>query len=170
MVACGGISFPWSQSRTRMTSTTASQSGNNIIPTTLFNPFSLSSDTARLPPAPRKLRARAISPHVIKLKWRDPGKNKGRATRFYSVRYSAVGHEQDGKFLQSHDSRARVSKLHPNTTYRFAVRAVAGKRGSPWSKAVVAVTAVVGQCVCVCVCVCVGGGSLTLSLCVVAGV
>ena len=104
----------------------------------------LSSDSSKLPPAPRKLRARAISPHVIKLKWRDPAKRRGRATRFYSVRYNAVG-DDDSLFIQSADNRVRVGKLHPNTTYVFSVRTIAGKKGSPWSSKVKVTTAVVGE-------------------------
>ena len=161
-----------------------SPKGVQINTSMQLHDFSLFSDTARLPPAPRKLRARAISAHVIKLRWRDPGRSKGRATRFYSVRYSVLGQEDNGKFVQSHDSRARVGKLHPNTSYTFAVRAVAGKKGSPWSKAVIAVTAAVGTfrggncrvcgggwvagrwCLCACVCGGDGGGGGSVCVCV----
>ncbi|KAK7497852.1 hypothetical protein BaRGS_00010986 [Batillaria attramentaria] len=101
------------------------------------------TDAGKLPPAPRKLRVRVISPHTVKLKWRDPGRHKGRSTRFYSVRYSRKGDESNSKFLQTQETRSRVTKLHPNTTYVFAVKSVAGKRGSPWSKAVDATTGVV---------------------------
>ena len=47
--------------------------------------------------------------------------------------------------MQSHEQRARLGKLHPNTTYVFSVRTVAGKRGSSWSKVVTATTAVLGE-------------------------
>lgn len=97
------------------------------------------------PLPPRQLRARAISSHAIKLKWYDPERFKGQGTRFYSIRYSAVGDENSSKFIQTQERRARVSKLHPNTTYVLVVRSVVGKRGSPWSKSVTATTTIAGK-------------------------
>jgi hypothetical protein len=47
--------------------------------------------------------------------------------------------------LQSDNTRVRVNRLHPNTTYTFSVKSVAGRKGSPWSKTVSVTTAPVGK-------------------------
>lgn len=103
------------------------------------------SGARKLPPSPKKLQVRTISQHAIKVKWHDPGRLKDDGSRFYSVRYSAAGQEEKPKFVQTQEKRVRVSKLQPNTTYVFAVKAVVGKQGSPWSATAAATTGVTGE-------------------------
>lgn len=84
---------------------------------------------------PVRLRAITMSATSIVVYWTDNSVSRAPHTsnsRFYTVRYNIVDSTRY-KFYNTTDMNCMIDDLRPNTQYEFAVKAVKGRRESPWS-------------------------------------
>lgn len=84
---------------------------------------------------PVRLRAITMSATSIVVYWTDNSVIRAPHTstsRFYTVRYNIVDATRY-KYFNTTDMNCMIDDLRPNTQYEFAVKAVKGRRESPWS-------------------------------------
>lgn len=84
---------------------------------------------------PVRLRAITMSSTSIVVYWTDNSVIRAPHTsssRFYTVRYNIVDTTRY-KYYNTTDMNCMIDDLRPNTQYEFAVKAVKGRRESPWS-------------------------------------
>lgn len=84
---------------------------------------------------PVRLRAITMSATSIVVYWTDNSVTRAPHTsnsRFYTVRYNIVDSTRF-KYHNTSELNCMIEDLRPNTQYEFAVKAVKGRRESPWS-------------------------------------
>ncbi|CAG5114895.1 unnamed protein product, partial [Candidula unifasciata] len=96
----------------------------------------------KTPSAPRRVTAKAMSPHAIQVIWRDPdlnGKDGEKDSRHYIVKYKEVNDLVNGSdfvnTIRSRQLKVKINKLTPKTTYDIWVKTVKNKKASSWTKA-----------------------------------
>ncbi|XP_055311866.1 neogenin isoform X2 [Sitodiplosis mosellana] len=88
-----------------------------------------------VPEVPVRLRAITMSATSIVVYWTDNSVIRAPHTsssRFYTVRYNIVDTTRY-KYYNTTEMNCMIDDLRPNTQYEFAVKAVKGRRESPWS-------------------------------------
>lgn len=84
---------------------------------------------------PVRLRAITMSATSIVVYWTDNSVSRAPHTstsRFYTVRYNIVDSTRY-KYYNTTEMNCMIDDLRPSTQYEFAVKAVKGRRESPWS-------------------------------------
>lgn len=84
---------------------------------------------------PVRLRAITMSATSIVVYWTDNSVSRAphaSSSRIYTVRYNIVDSTRY-KYHNTSDMNCMIDELRPNTQYEFAVKAVKGRRESPWS-------------------------------------